>query len=229
MKYIAVPTLVVLLLATTTYAEEVSIDTTVNTSIQPTVIVEGNSRNESKKASLFEKTEIMKKRTVEFKAGAQVKVQERKDAFQAKRQEIKQSMEAQRAQFKVKLVEIKKEKISARKEFVQRHFEKTVLLLESRQARVKTLLEKMEANGKNVTKAKESLQVSIDELASAKVSLGVLVSTTATTEDQKAELKALSMKVETALRSSRDALLTVLRLVTPEVKTETTTTVQTDQ
>ena len=73
--------------------------------------------------------------------------------------QMKASIEARKAAFKIEIQAMKKENLAARKEFAVKRFNNAVSVIESKQARVTTLLEKMKANGKDTASAEASLKV----------------------------------------------------------------------
>lgn len=140
--------------------------------------------------------------------------------------QMKASIEARKAAFKIEIQAMKKENLAARKEFAVKRFNNAVSVIESKQVRVTTLLEKMKANGKDTASAEASLKVSIDKLAIAKTSLAAFVTLFATAEKDSGALRASAKKVEEDLKASRDALLKALSMVennsvNTEVKTNT--------
>ncbi len=243
MKYIAIPVLTIFFLSSAPlFAQETmmeSMDTTVEQKDTATVQVDTGATVEVKKPIVPSVRNMLKARTDEFKAKVETTITERKGESQVKREEIKTSIEARKAEFhakrkevkaaidahkaeiKAKIQAIKKEHLSVRKEFVYGRLVSAAAIIESRQARVSALLEKMKANGKEVASAEASLAVSIEALASAKASIASLKAAHTATEAESGTLKAIAQKAEASLKEARLALIKALDSIAPEVAVST--------
>lgn len=244
MKYIAIPTIALVLfsVSTSAYAENLQTGTTVTVEQeQSTANTETRPLYEGKKPSLPAFTTMMKNRAGEMKATTQAAIAERSAEFtakreetkatiearmvqfQAKRAEIKRAIDARKAELKTKLQEIKKERLSVRKEFVYGRFVSTAAIITSHQTRVARMLEKMKTAGTDISTAEAALKVSVDALAKAQTLLATLKSAQAATETESANLKAIALNVEVALKESRLALIKALDIIAPETTSTTAT------
>ncbi|MFZ4500467.1 MAG: hypothetical protein ACOYMZ_03145 [Minisyncoccia bacterium] len=148
-------------------------------------------------------------------------IEARRAEIMAKREEVKVKIEERKAEMKAKLLEVKKERLSVRKEYVYGRLVSAVAIIESRQARVSALLDKMEARGKEVASAQASLATSIEAFASAKASIASLKGAEANAETEAGALKAVAQKAEASLKEARLALIKALDSIAPEVAVST--------
>lgn len=249
MKYNAIPMIALLLLAfgTPVLAEESTVGTTViveqkdtedATSTEGTVEVKRPTlpaiprifktsvedlkakREEVKNAIEARKADKAMSRE-EKREEIKTTIEARKADIAARREEMKVKIEERKAEMKAKLLEIKKESIAVRKEYVYGRLVSTAAIIESRQARVSALLEKMEARGKEVANAQASLETSIEALASAKASIASLKDAEANAETEAGALKAVAQKAEASLKEARLALIKALDSIAPEVTVST--------
>lgn len=185
-------------------------------------------KREETKATIEARKAEMAATREEKHEGIKTAIEARKAEFHAKREEMKIKIEAHKAEMKAKLLEIKKEHIAVRKEYVYGRLVSAVAIIEARQSRVEAMLEKMKARSIDTASAEAALKVSVDALMEAKASLSALKSAEASAETEAAALKALAQKVEASVKASREALIKVLDIIAPEsaVSASTDATVQ---
>ena len=150
-----------------------------------------------------------------------------KQLIRVKREEVKgdltAAIEARKAALKEEITNIKKEKLSVRKDFVALRLEAAAAFIAVRQERVAFILEKMKGNGKDVTEAFATLEKSKTALVSAKEAIAALKTASADSDTSTESLKALAKKAEESLKESKRLLQSALPSV--EVKVQSTATV----
>ncbi len=131
------------------------------------------------------------------------------DAIKARRENLQAEIAAKKEQLKKDLVEIKKDKVTARKTFVENRFSAVIKVFGAHQTRIAGKIDELTAKGYDMTDATVALDASKKSLASASDLLAKLTSTTVsdTSESSAVKPREIAKNIETVLKEAKTHLI----------------------
>lgn len=170
--------------------------------------------------------EIKEKRT-EFiteskalRADLQEKRKEMAGTLKESRAELEAKIKERREALRTEIQEIKKERVSVRKAFVEQRFEAAIKAIAAHQARVEGKIEELEADGYDLDAASDHLSESKDALKKASDLLVTLKATAVSDDNETTATKPreLAKQIEEQLKSARTHLMEAIKAIRAEVE-----------
>ncbi len=178
-------------------------------------------KNEFKLQKEAQKEEYKEKREA-LKEGIKEKREAFKQDRELAREQIKAAVEARKIQFKAEVEAIKKQAVSARKDFVYGRFVSAVQIVKARQERIARLVQKSVEAGKDMSAANSALTKASQAIVVAEASITELKDAQANTETDATDLRVIASEIESALKEARTALVAALDIVAPLPSTSVT-------
>ncbi len=130
------------------------------------------------------------------------------DDMNERRAALEAQIKAKREALKTQITEIKKERVTARKVFVETRFSEVIKMLATAQERVGAKIDELEGKDYDMTDAQMHLDESKDSLTEAKALFATLSSMTVSDTDESTATKPreTAKKIEELLKTSREHL-----------------------
>jgi len=211
-QYLAAATLLSLFLATGAFAQ------TKETRQDP---APQNPREALKDRRLEERQKMdiqrdaLKEKRLDIKDDIKEKRDEVKTELKTRREALAESIKEKREALKLEIDRIKKERVTARKGFVEERLRTAIRVVTERQERVDAAIKRLKERNIDTAIAEESLKLSKSSRDEARQALEKL-SALSLTDTDKAKLESArgyAKTAETALRASREHLVKAIQLL----------------